>query len=195
MAYTYSPSKGQITATFGPCLVQPYWPYPPGDLAPWSGGVSLIVNGDLNAQDSLEIGLANYHKLYLINLDDGPISEKTEVLHITMGYRHWLANFISVSASLYTDYPHGEVQLQHAQSNPTASTETSAHRNVNYGIDLSAQAELTRWSTSSLILDARYSRALTKKANEFADNYNMMIGLKYIIQDTTKVSQNRQEAL
>lgn len=173
-------------------MVQPYWPYPPGDLAPWSGGTSLIVNGDLNSQGSLEIGLANYHKLYLINLDDGPISEKTEVLHITMGYRHWLANFISVAASLYSDYPHGEVQLQHSNSNSAAFTETSAHRNVNYGIDISAQAELIQWSSSSILIDGRYSRAVTKKTNEFADNYNFMLGLKYIIQDTTKISQNGQ---
>ncbi len=187
--YAYTPKEGNVSAILGLTTYKTNFKgSTSGATAPYLGGVGLIAVGDVNDHGSLEIGMFYMDKLYF--LDDGGkyIAERTQLMHITLGYRYWLSSNFSTSLSFFSAYSMGDPELTHNDFTNGGEIHTSAHDKTEYGFDLAIQGELWNWDALTLVWDARYSRSVTPKVNEHADHYGVLLGVRYFIQE----KQHRQ---
>jgi hypothetical protein len=180
----YSPKEGNVLGSLGFILHRTnFEPSHTGARAPWSGGISLVANGDVSDFGQLEVGIFHINKQYFRDQSSVYIGEMTESLHITMGYRQWLTSTFSIALAFSSAYTMGDVRELHNDFNPVAAIDTSARDTVEYGFDLSLQTELYSWARYAITLDGIYSLSVTGKPNEKADHYGAMIGLRYFIQE------------
>lgn len=186
----YSPKEGNVLGTVGFILHRTNFETShTGARAPWSGGLALVANGDLNDVGQLEVGLFHINKQYFRDLAYRYVGEVTETLHITMGYRYWFTPKFSTALAFSSAYSMGDVRELHNDFKPDLAIDTSARDNVEYGFDLSLQAELFNWSRYAVTFDGLYSLSITGKPNEKADHYGFMIGLRYFIQEKQVVEK------
>jgi hypothetical protein len=184
-AFGYDPKEGNVTATFGPYISRTDFreSSATGAKSPYSGGFGLVALGDINTYGALEIGMYHMHRVYI--RDQGPftISEKTELMHITMGYHYWINPYFSTSLTFSSGYSMGDPQIIYSNFPAGQEIDTSAQDTVEYGLDLSLQSELWEKERYSVIAEARYSYSLTPKENERGNHYGLMIALRYLIQE------------
>lgn len=187
-AGAYVAEEGKVTATLGPTLTKTdFRTTRTGATSPYLGGLGLMVLGDINPRGSLEIAMFFMNKRYLREQAGRFVAEQTQLTHVTMGYRRWLSEDLSVSLSLFSAYSMGEPHLVHSDFPLNSRPDTSATDYTEYGFDLSFQAELWRWAThKAILLDARYSLSLTGKDNERANHYGVMLAFRYLIQKKQK---------
>lgn len=188
--FAYTPEEGNVTATFGPFFNRTNFT---GSRllpeAPVNTDLGIIANGDVSDHSSLEIALFYMDKLYYRQQGDLWEEERTNVLHITMGYKYWLSSTFSTSLALFSAYPMGDAVTVHNEEPPSGPPfDTSARKTVSYGFDFALQAELWSSGRYALVADARYSLNATKKSDEYADHYGVLIGLRYFIQGKDKNS-------
>ncbi|MGZ3691054.1 MAG: hypothetical protein ACXVAX_06110 [Pseudobdellovibrio sp.] len=182
--FAYNPSEGSVSAYVGPYFYKSsvtnsnVIPKPPNQA-----GLALIVLGDLNDKGSLELGFFYLDKIYSREQGTKYISEQTNLVHITMGYRRWFNDLFSGSVALYSAYPMGEVNIIHNDFANAADVPTSARETVNYGFDFALQAELWKNESMRFVVDTRYSRSVTAKASENADHYGIILGFHYTLQE------------
>jgi hypothetical protein len=151
--------------------------------SPNLGGMALTAIGDINDHGSLELGVFYMNKIYFREGGGRYLAEKTQLIHITMGYRRWWTPSWATSLTFFSAYPTGDIEVVHNDSLPWQNLETSAHDKTEYGFDFATQVELWTQGRYSLEVDARYSYALTNREGETSDHYGAMIGLRYFIQE------------
>ncbi len=187
VAYSYDPKEGNVSATFGPFVHKTNYPgSTSGVISPWMGAPAMIVQGDFTDYSSLEIAFFHLNKVFIREEGGRYISEETQSLHTTFGYRYWYNPYLSFSGSLFTAYTMGEPKIVHSDFNPPDYIATSARDIVEYGIDFSIQQELMSFETINIVADLRYSFSVTNKISEYGDHYGLMIGVKYLIQERFK---------
>lgn len=180
----YEPQEGNVTAIFGPFVSRTNYPFSStGAKAPVFGDLGLIVQGDINEIGALEIALFHMQKVYIRESNDITIAEKTELMHITMGYRYWISPLWSASLAFSSSYPLNQPQIIHSEFPVGQNIDTSARDTVDYGLDFSIQTELWQRDRYSVISDIRYGLSVTEKQNESGSHYGIMLGLKYLIQE------------
>lgn len=192
----YVPKGGNVTATFGPQLSQTISNgSSSGADNPIQNGYGLIALGDTNDYGALEIGTFYMPKIFIRERGGKFLSEKTQTMHVTLGYRYWLAPSFSTSLSFYSAYTMGTYNTLHSDF-PAGQTEiaTSAQDYTEYGFDLSLQAELWQSGRYGVILDGRYSQSVTNKPSEDANHYAFMVGLRYLIQEKGAPPSKKQQA-
>jgi len=111
------------------------------------------------------------------------VTEQTQLMHITMGYKRWLNERFAVSLAFFSSYSMGDPKIVHNDFAPGDEPTTSARDTTEYGFDLALQSELWQKDRIALILDSRYSRSLTNKPSESADHYGFLLGIRYFVQD------------
>lgn len=183
-ARAYVAEEGRISATLAPFVSRTdFKGSDSGVRAPYFGGFGLIVNGDVNAKGSLEIGMFHMNKLFV--RDEGGLyqAERTQVIHMTMGYRRWLNDTWSAAMTFYSAYSMGDPEVVHSDFPAGKEIDTSARDITEYGLDLSVQADLWRYDKYTVLLDARYSPSLTSKTSEHSNHAALLLGFKYTVQE------------
>ena len=182
-AFAYEPQEGNVTAIIGPFASRTDYPGSDSIKAPWFGGVGLIVQGDINKKGALEIAMFHMQKAYFRQTGPLLLAEKVELMHITMGYRHWISPLYSASLALSSSYPMNEKSILHNDFPLNQPADTSTSDTVDYGFDLSLQAELWNSDRYSVVTDVRYGLSVTDKPDEKGSHYGILIGFKYLIQE------------
>lgn len=182
--FAYEPQEGNVTALVGPFVSRTDYPgSDTGAKAPWFGDVGLIVQGDINKFGSLEIAMFHMQKAYFRRSGALVQAEKAELMHITMGYRYWISPLYSASLAFSSSYPMGDRTVIHSDFPVNQNIDTSVSDTVDYGLDLSLQAELWNSDRYSVVSDLRYGLSVTEKQDESGSHYGILIGLKYLIQE------------
>lgn len=183
-SHAYQPKEGNILAKLGIFASQTRF----GDSnshieTPWQSGLALFAEGDMYDKGGIEIGIMNFHKIFIRQQANQFVSEKTELMHITMGYRHWFNTWLSGSLMFYSEYTMGDPEVVHTDFAPAASPDTSARDTTEYGFDITAQAILFERQRYSIVLDGRYSISVTSKDHEYADHYGAFLAFQYFVQE------------
>lgn len=181
-SWAYSPNPGNVTGTLGPYIHKTNDQHS-GLNSPVDTGIGLIANGDVNDKGALEVGLFKYNMTYFRKQNGMTISEYTDLLEITMGYRYWLLPWLSGSGSFYSSYSMGAVRVLQSQFPSGQEVQTSAHATTMYGLDFDLQQELWSYQKFGVVVDERYSWSLTSRSGEKADQYGVFVGLRYLIQE------------
>jgi len=181
-ATAYVPQRGNINATLGPYVYQTNYSGIRSVDNDVSGSVSLVANGDVSDHGSLEMSVIFMNKNYFRDIGDQSIAEKTQVLHIGIGYRRYWAPSFSTSLAVYTNYPMGETKVMHTDFADAEKVETSARSSSESGLDLGFQGEIWSSGRYSVMAELRYSYALSRRSHEFSDQYGGSVGIRYFIQ-------------
>lgn len=190
LAFSYVPERGNVTATLGPYIFRTNYEGASEENlnSPRMGGVSLTALGDVSDHGSLEVLMLYMNKIYFRTENAKSIAEKIQLMHITMGYRYWISNYLSASFGLYTSYPMGDSQVIRTDFTQSEDFSTTAGEKSESGLDIAVQVELWSKERFAIVMEGRYSYSLTKKANEFADHYGGSIGLRYFIQSSEQTA-------
>lgn len=181
--FAYTPKEGNVSAIFGPYLYKTDFSDPDsGVTSPYFGDLGLIAVGDVNKTGSLEIAMFHMNKLYVRESVGRYLAEKTQVMHITMGYRHWWTESISTSLAFYSAYSMGKLKVVHNDFPLDQMIDTSASDTTEYGFDFAIQKEFWSREQTALVVDARYAHSVTSKEHEKGNHYGIMIGMRYFVQ-------------
>lgn len=187
-SFAYTPEEGKVTATFGPYINKTNFEKAnTGITAPFIGGFALVVVGDISARGSLEIATIYTPQIFIRELEGKYLSERSQTVHITMGYRRWLSSYLSASLAFYSAYTIGDPEVLYRDAGASSELDTSARDTTEYGFDLATQGELWSHDKWAVILEGRYSRSVTSKVNEHSDQYGVLLGLRYMAQEEKKV--------
>lgn len=183
-AKAYDPQEGKITAVIGPFIYKSnFATNEDGAKSPVLADFGILASGDVNKTGSIEIGLIHMHKLFFRDQDAYSIVEETQQIQVSMGYRRWISPYLSTGLSFYSAYPMDEPRIVHNTFPLGTEPQTSAQDLTEYGLEFSVQSELWQDSFISVVADARYSLNLTSKANEKADHYGILLGIRYLVQE------------
>lgn len=182
--FAYTPEEGNITANIGPYFYKTNFQELKTEAkSPYITGIGLIVNGDISDKGALEIGMFHMNKRYLRSEGKKYISEQTQIIHITMGYKWWLSRYLSTSLALFSAYPMGNVKVLYSDFGTGTAVPTSARDTTEYGFDLAVQSQIWKGNEFDAVAELRYSLSLTSRSHEQADHYGGFVGLRYLIQE------------
>lgn len=192
--YAYIPTEGNVTASYGPFLYKTNFSGS-NELAPSPvlGDFGFVTNGDLNSKGSIEIAFFHMNKMYYRNLNNRYLVEKSELIHIMMGYRRWLNEHFSTAMGFYSAYSIGTYQTLHSESNVDLDIDTSARDTTEYGLDFSLQSELWAKDEKSVTLDLRYSYSISNKENEKGDHYALFLAYKFNVHEKNVSKKSEPE--
>jgi hypothetical protein len=183
LGFAYVPKEGQVNAFLGPSVYQT--DYDKSRLfhdERAGGGVGLLVTGDISNKGAIEISMFHLYKTYFREKQDRVIAEKTELIHISMGYRWWLTEMFSASLSFYSAYSMGKKRGVYSDLLPTDDVPTSAADVTEYGFDLAFQTELWSDQVQGIVLDSRYSASVTNKTREYGNHYGFFLAYRRTVQ-------------
>lgn len=184
MARAYVPEEGRVTATLGPFLYRTdFHGSRTAATSTYLNGMGVIANGDINEKGSLEIAIFYMDKVFLREQARSFIAERTPTIHITMGYRRWVAPSLSASLAFYSAYSMSEPFLAYSDFPPGQEISTSAHDVTEYGVDTSILVEVWTSGRYAVVFDSRYAYSFTNKENEDGNHYGFLLGLRYTIQE------------
>ncbi|MBX3041008.1 MAG: hypothetical protein KF789_09915 [Bdellovibrionaceae bacterium] len=123
------------------------------------------------------------NKIYFREQGGSYLSEGTELMNITMGYRRWWNPYLSFGLAFSSAYTMGNPRIVYSDFTPPDKVDTSARDTTEYSLEFSAQGDIKTWDNVALIMDIRYSLSLTNKPHEKADHYGFMLGLRYLVQE------------
>ncbi len=186
--FAYDPVEGQVTATLGPYYSRTnYAGFNSDTNSSFKSGVGLIAVGDFNSHSSLEISMFYFPQMFFRDSDGYRIAEKSQVIHIGMGYRRWLAAYFSTSLAFYSSYTMGEPETIYSSVPAGIYVDTSARDITEYGLDWSVQGDIWNQDRLAVVLEGRYSLSFTSKPGEKSDQYGALIGLRYMVQEEKRV--------
>ena len=146
-----------------------------------SYGGSLTVDGDVDSNGNVEVSLVYLDKLYALKSGESVLAERIPRMHVTFGYRHWFAPWVSTGLAFYSAYSMGEAKVIRRDNTEDLKFKTTAREIAEYGFDVSLQWEPWSNDTVAALVDARYSLSTSHKAREDADLYRLSLGVKYLI--------------
>lgn len=189
LTLAYTPKEGNISAILSPFVFKTdFRNSDSGAQSSHENGMNLTAIGDINDHGSLELALFYMKKPYFFHDDDQFLAQKTQVIHVTMGYRHWINSYLSTSLSIFSTYPTGDVQTLHSDFTAANFPETAVAAKTIYGLELAVQYEIWSHGLYAITADTRYSKAMTLRSSERGDHYGIMLGLRYFIQEKTVIN-------
>lgn len=187
-SFAYTPQEGNVSGLLGPMIYKTNFNGSSSvPAAPWLGSFGIMAIGDVSATGSLEIAMYFMNKIYYRHQASQYISDETQLVHVSMGYRWWLNSAFSVSLGFFSGYPVGDIRILH--SDFPQAIDTSANVNTSYGVDLGLEAELWTHDRWAVVGDVRYSRLLTARDDESGDHYGLLLGLRYFIKEKKKADK------
>jgi hypothetical protein len=179
-SFAYTAKRGNVAAIIGSSFYKTaFGGARPGFETDYNNGFALIALGDVSDNGSLEFGIFTIHKTFLRAVNFQYFAQKAEMMHVTMGYRHWFSHRISGSVTFFSAYTMGTPTTIFNGVPATTFVDTSAADKTEYGFDYAVQAELIEVGKWALTTDIRYSWSLTPKEYEHADHYGALLGLRY----------------
>jgi hypothetical protein len=188
LSSAYDPVEGQVTATLGPYFSRTNYGHFESDInSSFQQGIGLIAVGDFNDHASLEISMFYMPQMFFRKIDDYLLAERTQLIHIGMGYRRWLSPYLSASLAFYSSYSMGSPEIIYSNVPANIDADTSARDITEYGFDFSLQGDLWSSDLLAVVLEGRYSASVTSKKDEKSDQYGVLIGLRYMVQEEKQV--------
>lgn len=184
--HAHEPSGGQIHASLGPYIFSTDSLHNEFD-SPATYGLGAIVNGDVDEHGGLEFSLFYMNKLFVVQQAGRQLRERGKRVQIGMGYRHWVTPEFSGSLAFFSSYSMGDPQPVRDDFAVGTAPQTSASDSTDYGFDISLQYEPFRKGKLGLVIDARYSWAVTEKAGEDENHLGVFVGIKYLVQSSEPV--------
>ncbi len=182
-AYAHKPNVGNVSATLGPFVYQSHGQSVKSNVyAQPRAGFGILGEGDLNSSGGLEIGLFYVDKIFSRAADATYIVEKINKVEIPIGYRYWISNRVSAAISFSSSFSVGDYSVIFDNTAAGSGT-TSARDIVEYGFDGSLQWEFYHSGPNYWIADGRYFYSFQSKPNEDANQFGLLIGYKYMIQE------------
>lgn len=179
VAFAHGPRAGDIWASIGPYSYQTQTLRHLDSNAPrW--GVGLIVQGDIDTNGGVEIGMLYVDKLYVLTQQQNVLAERIKRMYVTTGYRHWISPSFSGALAVFSSYAMGDVKTVWT-SETAQELKTTAHKLAEYGMDLSFQWEVFSTDHMAIVVDCRYSKSLSAKKDEDADQLGAMLAFKYLL--------------
>ena len=181
VATAHQPAKGNIYVTLGPSILiadaeADYW----GLENDPSYGLSLIVNGDVDRNGGLEVGMAYFNQLFFRDHEDQKTVGKAQRLHMNLGYRHWFVSSVSAGLLLVTHYSMGGVD--EVASSDFSLLETSGSEASDSGLSLSFQYEFSNKKDYAIIVDYRFTEMFHLPDGEESRSHMVTLGLKKHVQ-------------
>lgn len=184
LSIAYTPKEGNVTANLGPFIYKTnFHGSDSGIQSPIHTGTALLVNGDINENGALEIGMFYMDKFFFREKEGKYLAENTNLIHITMGYRRFLTSKLSTSLSLFSSYSIGDPHIYRSEFPAGQDVDTSARDITEYGLDLAVQLEVWEMERFSVVSDLRYAHSVTNKRDERGDHYGAFVSLRYFVQD------------
>lgn len=181
-AQAYTPQRGNVHTILGPYIFKTNYDSEGADTAYNPDGLYWVILGDVSDRGSLEITTIFMNKMFYRRDSGYVIAERAQVVHVSAGYRRWINSYLSASMSLYTSYPLGDSEKVYNTFPVGQEVPTYAQENAETGLDFGLQGELWSRGRYALVLETRYSWALTKKHDEFSDQYAASLGIRYFFQ-------------
>ena len=182
-SYAHQPQEGKVLGTIGPFFSQTHAIHSQDVTnSPPSLGFGVLGEGDLSSMGGIEIGLFYSFKTYERVFGASHLVERVHKVEVPVGYRHWLLDNLSAGIAFSSSFSVGDPQVVYADAS-LGSESTLARDLTEYGINFSVQWEFWTNNLISLILDGRYSFSLSAKTSEDANQYGLMLGMKYLIQE------------
>lgn len=179
----YTPQRGNVHTILGPLAYKTNYGGVAAKDAITFQGISWIILGDVSDHGSVKITTSFMDKIFFLRDGNYVVAERAQVVQASAGYMYWFNKRFGTSLSLYTSYPLGDSDKIHDDFPNTISTpKTTAHENSETGLDFAIQGELWQSGRYALVAEGRYLWSLTKKSEEFADQYGFMIGVRYFFQ-------------
>jgi hypothetical protein len=189
--YAHQPSEGKVFGTIGPFVNHAQSVYTPEANTPFFLGFGALAEGDLSDHGGIEIGLFYFNKLYKRAMSNGEVISQVAKIDIPMSYRYWLNPEFSGALGFSTSFSVGNPQVNF--SNVSGDQSTSATNIADYGIDFSVQWEFWTNGLFSALVDGRYSLSLSANSGEDANQYGLLVAIKYMIQEKDKDKEKEKE--
>jgi hypothetical protein len=190
--YAHQPDEGKVFGTIGPFVNHSQSVYTPeANYTPFFLGFGILAEGDLSNHGGGEIGLFYFNKLYKRAMANGFVVAQVAKIDIPMGYRYWFNPSFSGALGFSTSFSVGNPQVNF--SNVTGDQSTSATNIADYGIDFSVQWEFWTNGLFSALVDGRYSLSISTNPGEDANQYGVLVGIKYMIQEKDKDREREKE--
>ena len=189
-AQAYSPKDGNVQISLGHFWFKSNFEKAGGlPSPPQQGGLGIVAVGDVSDSGAIEIAIFQMSKRYYREQLGYYIGEKTEIVHITMGYRWWLSPSFSAALALFSSYSMGTPNTFLNQAPSELMIKTSAQDITEYGFDGALQGEIWTQGRYSVFVEGRYSWSATAKVREYADHYGAFVGLRYFLQSREKIKE------
>lgn len=180
----YNPKEGNISSVFAVTSSRSHFESGrTGVNAKEYSGPALIVQGDINSEGNLEIGAFWMTKEFFRDEGENYLLEKSQFIHISMGYRHWFKSWLSSGLSFYSAYSIGNPEIVDSRNVSGPGLTSSARDKTEYGFDFSIQTEIFESGRYGMIFDTKYSYSVTGKKDEYPHHYLFLLGLRYFIQE------------
>lgn len=180
--FAYSPALGNGFISVGPLLSKTSFAHTSsGAMSTFQPGLGIVGSGDISDYSALEIMMFYTNKFFFREHDSMVLSEKTELIQVSMGYRRYFLGYFSAALDFYSSYSIGDPQIIHSDFPPGTDMDTSARDTTEYGFDFSLQADLWREEKSAIIFDTRYSMSVTNKNQEYGNSYLFFLAYQYQI--------------
>ncbi len=177
------PEEGKIFASVGPYFHEVSEVHVQDtQSSPASVGFGILGEGDVNDKGGFEIGIFYGTKTYQRKFGDTHLSERVNKLSVPVSFRYWLHPTFSAAIGFDASYTMGVPEVVFNDA-PLGSNLTSARNITEYGIDFSGQWEAWSKDRFAIIVDARYFYSITARSAEDSNQYSVLIGLKYLIQE------------
>lgn len=181
-AFAYTPQRGNVHTILGPYIFRTNYEGEAADKGYNADSLYWVILGDVSDRGSLEITNTFMNKTFYRRHNGYLVAEKTQVVHVSAGYRRWINPWISASMALYTSYPLGDSEKIFNNFPAGQEVKTYAQENSETGLDFGLQGEVFTRGRYSLVIEGRYSWSLTKNSDEFSDQYGAAIGVRYFFQ-------------
>ncbi len=182
-AYGHVPAEGKIFGSFGLNIHQvSSVKVQDSQSSPAAIDFGILGEGDVSNTGGIEFGIFYSSKTYQRAYGDTHLAERIHKLSVPIGYRYWIIPALSAGIAFDASYSMGEAQVIFNNA-PVGSDPTSARSITEYGVDFSTQWEAWSQERFGILFDARYFYSLTAKSGEDANQFSVLIGLKYMIQE------------
>lgn len=177
VSLAHQPEEGKLMLTVGPHVHRTFVPPEYHITMTTNVGFGVLVEGDIDENGGLEVGLFYMKKSYHQNYHGTEFVESIKRIHIPVGYRHWWTTKFSSGLSFYSAYSIGDPRPLDVSQVPPGF-QSAARKATKYGFDISMLWEVANLKDYTVVVDGRLSLALAPRSGEHSSHYGVMCGLK-----------------
>jgi hypothetical protein len=138
-------------------------------------GLAIVGEAATPESGSIEASIVLMKKNYYREASDGYVVESLPRIYLTLGYRYWFFSRLSMAIALGSNYSLGSYTREISFGTGVDGLETSARDTTDYLIDTSLQFIAWKAKTESVIIDVRYAKNFTTRADENANHIASML--------------------
>lgn len=138
-------------------------------------GFAIVGEAASAESGSIEASIILMKKNYYRESSTGYVIESLPRVYLSLGYRYWFFSRLSMALSLGSNYSLGSYKREKTFGTGVDDLETSARDTTDYLLDVSLQVVLWKSKKDNVVLDTRYAKNFTTRADENANHIATMI--------------------